>query len=201
MASICLIAAVVPLPLGCGCHGSCFAPCDGCRRLRQSTELQGCMHFLGTRGGARRRRPKVNHLRLRRFSTLGQTKRHQAVAIRCHRQAWQHRRGRASDQNLEGRVHSQNTGSLQKKTHAVVSFFLSPIGTTNIVHIQHLAVERQMKSTSADNPPIEDRASNLVNDGLVRRPAQDRTRWSLASQVLRSRCEPSSMPVDGTCRS
>ena len=73
---------------------------------------------------------------------------------------------------------------LTEEMHAVVSSFPSSTGSTSTAPIQHLAAARQMKSTSADNPPIEDRASNLVNDGLVRRPAQDRTRLSLASQVL-----------------
>ena len=53
VATVCLAPAVALLPLGCGCHGSYCAPCDGCRRLRQSTELHATYALIwGERRGA-----------------------------------------------------------------------------------------------------------------------------------------------------
>ena len=85
--------------------------------------------------------------------------------------------------------------------HAVVSFFLSLTGTTNIARIQGLTVARRMKFTSVGDPPIEDHASNRVSAGHVDHRAPGPVRWSPASQAMPSKYVSSLTLVDGTCRS
>lgn len=86
-------------------HSSCRAMGVGIFADRPSCTR--CMRFLGASGPTRRRRPDVHrlrpgqHLRLRRFSTLGQTQRHPTASIWRRRQARKHCHDRTPDLDNE----------------------------------------------------------------------------------------------------